>query len=152
MATFAPYVTKFAGYRIDRGTLNVDLDYTVDGPRIEGENKIVLDRLELGERVDSPEALDLPLTLALAVLRDSAGVIDVDLPVRGDLSNPQFGYGALIGKALRQIIVKAVTAPFTFWRAWWAATRPTCARWLSRRVPPRWRTCSAASCSNWRRH
>jgi uncharacterized protein involved in outer membrane biogenesis len=114
MATFAPYVTKFAGYRIDRGTLNVDLDYTVDGPRIEGENKIVLDRLELGERVDSPEALDLPLTLALAVLRDSAGVIDVDLPVRGDLSNPQFGYGALIGKALRQVIVKAVTAPFTF--------------------------------------
>lgn len=114
MATFAPYVTKFAGYRIDRGTLNVELDYTVDGPRIEGENKIVLDRLELGERVDSPDALDLPLTLALSVLKDSAGVIDVDLPVRGDLSNPQFDYGALIGKAVRQLIVKAATAPFTF--------------------------------------
>lgn len=114
MATFAPYVTRFAGYRIERGTLDVDLDYTVDGPRIEGANRIVLDRLELGERVDSPEALDLPLTLALSVLKDSAGVIDVDLPVRGDLTNPQFDYGALIGKALRQLVVKAATAPFTF--------------------------------------
>ena len=114
MATFTPYVSKFAGYRIERGTLNVDLDYTVDGPRVEGKNKILLDRLVLGERVDSPDALDLPLTLALAVLRNSAGIIDVDLPVRGDLSSPQFDYGGLIGKAIRQAIVKAATAPFTF--------------------------------------
>lgn len=114
MATFAPYVSKFAGYRIERGTLNVDLDYTVDGPRVDGSNKMLLDRLVLGERVDSPDALDLPLTLALAVLKNSAGVIDVDLPVRGDLSNPQFDYGGLIGKAVRQAIVKAATAPFTF--------------------------------------
>ncbi|WP_448510883.1 DUF748 domain-containing protein [Immundisolibacter sp.] len=114
MATFTPYVSKFAGYRIERGTLNVDLDYTVDGPRVAGKNKILLDRLVLGERVDSPDALDLPLTLALAVLRNSAGIIDVDLPVRGDLSNPQFDYGGLIGKAIRQAIVKAATAPFTF--------------------------------------
>ena len=66
-----------------------------------GTNKIVLDRLVLGERVDSPDALDLPLTLALAVLKDSRGVIDVALPLRGDLSNPQFDYGALIGKAIK---------------------------------------------------
>ena len=113
MATFAPYVGKFAGYRIERGTLNVDLDYTIDGPRIRGTNKVLLDRLVLGERVDSPDAINLPLTLALAVLKNSGGVIDVNLPVRGDLSSPQFDYGALIGKAIRQVIVKAATAPFT---------------------------------------
>ncbi len=113
MATFAPYVGKFAGYRIERGTLNVDLNYTVDGPRLIGSNKVLLDRLVLGERVDSPDAISLPLRLALAVLKNSAGIIDVDLPVNGDLSNPQFDYGALIGTALRQVIVKAATAPFT---------------------------------------
>lgn len=113
MATFTPYVSRFAGYRIERGTLDVDLDYTVSGPRVIGNNRIILNRLVLGERVDSPDALDLPLTLALAVLKDSRGVIDVALPLRGDLSNPQFDYGALIGKALRALVVKAVKAPFT---------------------------------------
>ncbi len=113
MATFAPYVGKFAGYRIERGTLNVDLNYTVDGPRLIGSNKVLLDRLVLGERVDSPDAISLPLRLALAVLKNSAGIIDVDLPVNGDLSNPRFDYGALIGTAVRQVIVKAATAPFT---------------------------------------
>lgn len=113
MATFTPYVSRFAGYRIERGTLDVDLDYTVTGPQVTGNNRIILNRLVLGERVDSPDALDLPLTLALAVLKDSRGVIDVALPLRGDLSNPQFDYGALIGKAIRALVVKAVKAPFT---------------------------------------
>jgi len=113
MATFAPYVGKFAGYRIERGTLDVDLDYTVSGPRIVGTNKIVLDRLVLGERVDSPDALDLPLTLALAILKDSRGVIDVALPLRGDLSDPKFDYGALFGIALKSMLTKAIKAPFT---------------------------------------
>ena len=113
MATFAPYVGKFAGYRIERGTLNVDLDYTVSGPHVVGTNKIVLDRLVLGERVDSPDALDLPLTLALAILKDSRGVIDVALPLRGDLSDPKFDYGALFGIALKSMLTKAIKAPFT---------------------------------------
>ncbi len=113
MATFAPYVQKFAGYRIERGTLDVDLDYTIKGTRVRGKNDIVLDRLVLGERVDSPDAIDLPLTLALALLKDSRGVIDVALPLRGDLSNPQFDYGALIGMAIRSLLVKAVKAPFS---------------------------------------
>ncbi len=113
MATFAPYVGRFAGYRIERGTLNVDLDYTIKGPSVRGKNQIVLDRLVLGERVESADAIDLPLTLALAVLKDSRGVIDVALPLRGDLSNPQFDYGALVGMALKSLLVKAVKAPFT---------------------------------------
>lgn len=113
MATFAPYVGKFAGYRIERGRLDVDLDYAIRGSRVRGSNKIVLDRLVLGARVESAEAIDLPLTLALAVLKDSRGVIDVALPLRGDLSNPQFDYGALIGMAIKSLLVKAVKSPFT---------------------------------------
>lgn len=113
MATFAPYVQRFAGYRIERGTLDVDLDYTIEGTRLIGKNDIVLDRLVLGERVDSPDAIELPLTLALSLLKDSRGVIDVALPLRGDLSNPQFDYGALIGMAIKSLLIKAVKAPFS---------------------------------------
>lgn len=113
MATFAPYVQRFAGYRIERGTLDVDLDYTIEGTRVVGRNDIVLDRLVLGERVQSPDAIDLPLTLALSLLKDSRGVIDVALPLRGDLSNPQFDYGALFGLAIKSMLVKAVKAPFS---------------------------------------
>lgn len=114
MSTFSPYSGKFAGYRIRRGTLDLDLQYTLEGRVLEGDNRIVLDQLELGEQVDPEAAGSLPLGLAIALLRDSRGVIDLNLPVRGDLSDPQFDYRALIGKALRGALRKIVTAPFAF--------------------------------------
>lgn len=114
MSTFSPYAGKFAGYRIRRGTLDLDLEYAVEDRQLTGRNRIVLDQLELGERVDSPTATSLPVGLAIALLRDSRGVIDLDLPVRGDLSDPQFDYRALIGRALGSAVRKIVSAPFTF--------------------------------------
>jgi hypothetical protein len=114
LATFSPYSGKFAGYRIRSGTLDLDLEYTVEGHRIAGRNRVVLDRLELGERVQSADATSLPVGLAIALLRDSRGVIDLDLPVRGSLADPQFDFRALIGKALASAVRKVVTAPFAF--------------------------------------
>ena len=112
LTTFTPYSGKFAGRRIDKGKLNLDLRYKLVNRELVGENKIVFDQLTLGERVDSPEALDLPLQLAIAILTDSRGVIDIDLPVRGNLDDPQFSYGGLVWKALVNLIMKAITAPF----------------------------------------
>ncbi|HSV35801.1 MAG TPA: hypothetical protein VLI46_09600, partial [Ramlibacter sp.] len=78
----------------------------------EGANQIVIDKLTLGERVDSPDALKLPLALAIAILKDSDGRIDLGLPVSGDINDPQFSYGALIWKAVGTLLTKIVTAPF----------------------------------------
>jgi hypothetical protein len=113
LTTFTPYSGKFAGRRIDKGKLNLDLRYKLVDRELVGENKIVFDQLTLGKRVESREAMDLPLSLAIAILQDSRGVIDIDLPVRGNIDDPEFSYGGIIWKALVNLIMKAVTAPFT---------------------------------------
>ncbi|MBE0621810.1 MAG: DUF748 domain-containing protein [Burkholderiales bacterium] len=112
MSSLSPYVAKFAGYRIAGGRLALDLEYKVRDGKLVGENKIVLNQVELGEKVDSPDALDLPIELALALLKDADGVINIGLPVSGDLGDPKFDYGALIGKAIGNLLSSIVTAPF----------------------------------------
>ncbi len=112
MATLSPYVAKFAGYRITGGRLALDLQYKVLDKKLLGENKIVLRQMELGEKVEGPHALDLPLELAIAILKDSDGVIDIALPVRGNLDDPQFDYAAVIGKAIGNLLGSIITAPF----------------------------------------
>ncbi|MGD8346241.1 MAG: DUF748 domain-containing protein, partial [Lysobacterales bacterium] len=112
MSNLSPYSAGFAGREIDAGKLDLDLRYLVKQGIVEGQNKIVLRDLELGDTVESPDAVSLPLDLAVALLKNSDGVIDVDLPVEGDINDPEFRIGGVIWKAFTNLIVKAVTAPF----------------------------------------
>ncbi|HEX7972315.1 MAG TPA: DUF748 domain-containing protein, partial [Thiobacillus sp.] len=112
MTNLTPYSGKFAGRKIDSGKLSVDLEYKVKQRQLAGQNKFIVNKLKLGERVDSPDALHLPLDLAIALLEDSNGVIDLDLPVSGSLDDPQFSYGKIIWKAIVNVLTKLVTAPF----------------------------------------
>ncbi|MGK5079902.1 DUF748 domain-containing protein [Janthinobacterium sp. HLX7-2] len=112
MVSASPYTMKFAGYKVAEGKISLDLQYKVRNRQLDGTNQVVLDKLTLGERIDSPDALKLPLELALAILKDSDGRIDLGLPVSGDMSDPQFSYGALIWKAVGNVLTKIVTAPF----------------------------------------
>jgi hypothetical protein len=112
MSRLTPYSGKFAGRKIDSGKLSVDLKYKIDKSQLAGDNKLVVERLTLGEKVQSPEAVDLPLDLAIALLEDSNGVIDLGLPVSGNLDSPEFSYGALIWKAVVNLITKIVSSPF----------------------------------------
>ncbi|HRF06820.1 DUF748 domain-containing protein [Accumulibacter sp.] len=112
MSSLSPYVVKFAGRRITGGQLALDLQYKVKDSKLRGENKIVLKQVKLGEQVDTPGAADLPLDLAIAILSDSKGVIDIGLPVSGDLNDPEFSYAAVVGKAFGNLIGGIITAPF----------------------------------------
>lgn len=112
--SMSPYVIKFAGRRIDDGAMDVDLAYRISDSQLDGDNSLVLRDLELGERVPHPDAMDLPLGLAIALLKDRNGVIDLAVPVTGDLGNPQFSYGSVIRTALVNIITNIVTSPFRF--------------------------------------
>jgi hypothetical protein len=112
MSRLTPYSGKFAGRKIDSGKLSADLKYKIDKSQLAGDNKLVVERLTLGEKVESPEAMNLPLDLAIALLEDSKGVIDLGLPVSGSLDSPEFSYGALIWKALVNLLTKIVTSPF----------------------------------------
>jgi len=113
LVRLTPYSGTYAGYAIDRGVLNLDLHYTLDGSRLAGDNAIVIQQLKLGEQVDSDQAVNLPLPLALALLTDMNGVIDMDIPISGDVNDPDFGLGGVIFSALVNVVTKAVTAPFS---------------------------------------
>ena len=112
MVPASPYSMKFAGYKVAEGKISLDLQYKVHDRHLVGNNQIVIDRLTLGERVDSPDALKLPLQLAIAILKDKDGRIELGLPVTGDLNDPQFSYSAIIWKAVGNLLSKIVTAPF----------------------------------------
>ncbi|WDG82121.1 DUF748 domain-containing protein [Pseudomonas chlororaphis] len=112
LTTLTPYSGKFAGYRIRKGRLNLDLHYVITNGQLKAENKVVVEQLELGEKVDSPDAVSLPLKLAVALLKDVDGKISIELPVTGDLNNPQFSVMPIVWQTLRNLIVKAAAAPF----------------------------------------
>jgi hypothetical protein len=112
MPTLTPYSATFAGRKIASGRLSLDLEYKLRDRQMEGDNRIVMDRLVLGERVESPDALDLPLDLAVALLQDADGRIDLGLPVTGSLDDPQFSIGQIVWKAVVNLLTRIVTAPF----------------------------------------
>jgi hypothetical protein len=112
LTTFTPYAGKFAGYKIDRGKLNLDLRYKLNKRYLEGSNKIVLDQLTLGEEMPGPDVTSMPVKLAIALLKDSHGVIDLDIPVSGSIDDPEFSLFPVILKAILNVLWKIVTAPF----------------------------------------
>lgn len=114
LTTLTPYSAKFAGYRIDKGKLSLDLNYHIENRRLQATNRVVLNQLTLGEKVDSPDAVNMPLRLALALLKDGKGVIDLDLPISGSLDDPQFRVGPIVWKAFVNVVTKVATAPFRF--------------------------------------
>ncbi|MFC3200444.1 DUF748 domain-containing protein [Alteromonas oceani] len=114
LSSVNPYSGTYMGYYIDKGLLSLDVRYKVQNSELDGNNHVVIDQLTLGRKSDSEQALSLPLGLAVALLQDNDGVIDLGLEVSGDLDNPDFSFGSIILNALGNLITKAVTAPFTF--------------------------------------
>ncbi|WP_350999261.1 DUF748 domain-containing protein [Shewanella sp. TB7-MNA-CIBAN-0143] len=109
-----PYSGTYAGYYIDKGQLSLDLNYQLKNNELVGSNHVVIDQLELGKRSNSSLATSLPVTLAIALLQDRHGVIDLGVDVSGDIDSPSFSFGSIIINALGNIITKAVTSPFSF--------------------------------------
>ena len=112
MPKFSAYSIPFAGREIASGRLDLDLGYQLDGGDLVGENKVVLRDFELGEKIDHPGAMSLPLGLAVALLKDPDGRISLDVPVRGNVDDPEFKYGRVVRKALVNLLTKIVTSPF----------------------------------------
>ena len=112
MPKFSAYSIPFAGQEIASGRLDLDLGYTISEGALVGENNVVLRDFELGDKVEHPGAMSLPLGLAVALLKDANGRIDLDVPVRGDINDPEFKYGTVVRKALVNLLTKVVTSPF----------------------------------------
>ena len=112
LGSLNPYSMTFAGWKITDGSLSTELRYVLKNRQLQGENRMVIDHIQLGEEVSDYDGTRLPLRLAVALLEDSDGRIDLSLPVAGSLDAPDFSYGHLVWQAFRNIVVKIVTAPF----------------------------------------
>lgn len=107
---YTPYSLQFLGYKIDGGKLFLDLGYKIDEGQMQGENQVVIRQIELGEEREGGSPW--PMRLVVALLEDSDGVIDIDLPVQGDVNNPEFKYGKVVWQVITNLFTKAVTSPF----------------------------------------
>ncbi|AKP91680.1 DUF748 domain-containing protein [Achromobacter ruhlandii] len=110
---FNTYSAKYVGYPIKRGKLSVDLEYKIKDRALLATNHVVLNQLTFGDKTNSPDATKLPVLLAVALLKDSRGNIDINLPISGSLDDPEFSVGGIVVRVLLNLVVKAVTSPFS---------------------------------------
>jgi hypothetical protein len=114
LAPLSPYAGKYAGYAIERGKLSMHVAYKIDADgRLDATNQVVLNQLTFGNPIESPSATKLPVRLAVALLKDRNGVIDINLPVSGSINDPQFSVGGIVVKLIANLLLKAVTSPFS---------------------------------------
>lgn len=112
MTGFSPYSGKYAGYKIEKGKLSMFVQYKLENGQLSADNRLFIDQFTFGEKVESPDATTLPVGLAIALLKNRQGEIDINLPISGSLQDPQFSFGGLIVKVIINLFVKAVTSPF----------------------------------------
>jgi len=109
---FSPYSGKYAGYNIEKGKLSLNLAYKLENNQLTAENRLFIDQFTFGDKVESPTATSLPVNLAISLLKNNRGEIDLNLPISGSLDDPQFSIGGLIFKVIGNLFIKAVTSPF----------------------------------------
>ncbi len=112
MPLISSYMVQFAGYKVEKGKMSLELNYKVADRELTASNNILIDRFELGEKVENPNAVSLPLKLAVALMKDSDGKIRMRLPITGSLEDPKFSVTHLIVDALVNAISKVITSPF----------------------------------------
>jgi hypothetical protein len=112
LTPFTPYSGRFAGYTIRKGQLSLDLDYELENNALAARNNVLIDQFEFGEEVESEDAVNLPVRLGVALLKDRNDQIRLDIPVGGQLDDPEFSIGGIILDVIVNILTKAATAPF----------------------------------------
>jgi len=113
MEALTPFTTRYLGFGVKRGRLDLDTDVSIKDGQLDSTTRIAADKFYLGDRVDSEEALDAPVKLGLSVLRDSSGMIRLPVTIAGDLNDPGFSAGGVVLRVIRNVLVKAATAPFS---------------------------------------
>lgn len=107
---YTPYSLQFLGYKIANGKLFLDLGYKINNGKLDSKNQVVIKQIELGEEKEGGSPW--PMRLVVALLEDTNGIIDIDLPIQGDVNSPDFKYGKIVWQVIGNLLTKAVTSPF----------------------------------------
>ena len=113
MPLVSPYMVQFAGYKVEKGKMTLALKYKLANKQLTASNSLLIDQFELGEKIDNPNAVSIPLKLAVALLKDANGRIKFEVPVTGSLENPKFNIRAIIVDAITNALGKVISSPFT---------------------------------------
>lgn len=114
LTPLSPYTGKYIGYNVHKGKLNIELSYLIELINLDSTNNLMVDQFELGQRVESPDAIKVPIKLGLALLKDRKGQIKLEVPLSGRIDDPEFKIGRIIVKTIKNLIVKAAASPFKF--------------------------------------
>ncbi len=112
LTSVSPYSGKYVGYAVSKGKVSFDLSYQIKDYKLAAKNDIFIDQFDFGSSIESPDAMHLPVKMAVSLLRNRQGEIDLNLPVSGDLNDPEFSLGGIVVKVFINLITKAVTSPF----------------------------------------
>lgn len=113
LTPLTPYSGTYVGYGIDRGKVSFDLKYLIENKQLNSENKVFIDQLTFGDKIESDKATSLPVRLAVALLKDRKGEIHLDIPVTGRTDDPQFKVWRVVWQIIKNLLVKAATSPFS---------------------------------------
>ena len=112
LSPLSPYSGNYVGYLIEKGKLNLSLEYYLEDNQLKAKNKVFLDQFSFGDEIESENSTGLPVKLAVALLKDRNGEIHLDIPVSGSLEDPQFSIGGVIWTVVKNLLVKVATSPF----------------------------------------
>ena len=104
------YSNYYLGSSILKGDMYYKSKTHITGGQLSSENKLIIENVEIGEKKGGLH--DLPLKFALFLLKDRDGVIDLDVPVGGDLKDPKLSIGKIVWNTVKNLIVKTVAAPY----------------------------------------
>jgi outer membrane protein OmpA-like peptidoglycan-associated protein len=116
LSGISTYLRQLTSHRLERGRFDLEATYRLAGRELVGHNHVRIEGLRVGEAEEWPdkftEMVGVSLPFAVSMLEDGDGTIELDVPVRGDILNPQFDLGDAIRKAVGNAVVSVVTAPF----------------------------------------
>jgi outer membrane protein OmpA-like peptidoglycan-associated protein len=112
LTRLSAYAERYAGYGIETGSLSATLHYKIEQGRLEADHQLFIDQLTFGEAVQNSTATQLPVRLAVSLLKNRRGEIELHLPVSGTLDDPSFSVGGIVWQMVVNLVSKAVTAPF----------------------------------------
>ena len=113
LVPLTPYTLRNLAYPIEKGRLYADVKFKTEDWLLTADNKFFIEQLVLGPKDKRPGAPNVPVQFGLSLLQDSNGDLTLNLPIRGRLDDPDFRVGAIVFKAIVNLMFKALASPFS---------------------------------------
>ena len=110
---FSPYSHHYTGYPISSGTMAFASENKMSGWNIESKNTIDIYNIDVGDKDSNTDPeYTVPMKVGLYILKDKNDKIQFDVPVKGNVKDPEFSYLKIVWKTVMNLLVKVALSPF----------------------------------------